>query len=620
MIKLENITIQYEQQLLDEAVMEIHPGKLTVIEGESGSGKTTLLYLIGLIKHSPSLQYSFNHQQIDLKNESLISNIRKNKIGYVFQENSLIPHLSIYDNFVLYNQMVGKQTDKVTVRKLLDEVALDMDVDQTTSTLSGGERQRLAIACALSKNPDLLILDEPTSALDEKNAMMIMRILRRLADSGKMIVLTSHDEDIVKLCDVQYKFENKKLVTHQPINEKSDMAFTLSKTKLKLSFYLSYFARYMKSKLFSFIVLFTVISFVITLMIGYQEIGKAFENEQLEALNDIANCEMLVTSKKDRYGEAVYRTDLPQISQIKIENIKNSKYCDAIYPFYQAYSTSVCYEGIDYEIYCTIQPYTAEKSLENIVQLIYDQKNEIYISHSLFQELEMDPESSLKLDVQYILPNGLEASLDAIQVAGVLPQNYQDYYSDNSYIIYVPYEQMPQLDNVHALLVYANHFNSIDQLKDVITDVDPEFGVFNRVFRVGYLEQVLDNVKKVTPFLMLILAIISVTLIIMIYVRYINNRRFEICLLKVNGMSKLEILKMMLIETLVQVMIISILSLIFLMMIYFAVSNWMNLDLSFQYSSSILKAIGLSVIYILPPSIVSIIIFQRQDPAVFLRN
>ena len=179
MICLERINVKYNRVIFDEAKIEIANGKVTTIVGESGVGKTTLLYMIGLISPEKFGNYIWDGRKIDLKDDSECSGIRKRKIGYIFQDNNLNEQLTIKGNIELAAKISGIKLSEDEIIQLLEYVNLDYDINEYPSKLSGGEKQRLAIACALSKKPDLVIADEPTSALDVKNTKLIMEIFKK---------------------------------------------------------------------------------------------------------------------------------------------------------------------------------------------------------------------------------------------------------------------------------------------------------------------------------------------------------------------------------------------------------------------------------------------------------
>lgn len=212
MICLENINVKYNKVLFENAKIEIPNGNVTTIVGESGIGKTTLLYMIGLISAENFGDYIYNGKNIDLKNDRECSKIRKRNIGYVFQENNLNEKLTIKGNIELSAKIAGIILSEEEINMLLEFVNLDYNIDEYPSKMSGGEKQRLAIACALSKKPDLVIADEPTSALDANNAVIIMDIFKKYAHmNNKKVIIATHNSYIADESDIKYVIEDKKI-------------------------------------------------------------------------------------------------------------------------------------------------------------------------------------------------------------------------------------------------------------------------------------------------------------------------------------------------------------------------------------------------------------------------
>jgi len=147
MITLENINIKFDKQLIENGSIIIPNGKITSIIGESGAGKTSILYLIGLISSNMGYRYNFDGKELNLNSDDEISEIRKKKIGYIFQDNNLVETLNIRDNIKLSATIAGLNIDDKEVNDYLKFVKLSNKEECYPRQLSGGERQRVAIAC-----------------------------------------------------------------------------------------------------------------------------------------------------------------------------------------------------------------------------------------------------------------------------------------------------------------------------------------------------------------------------------------------------------------------------------------------------------------------------------------
>ena len=202
-IKVTNISKSYSRGLLalDNVSLKVNQGKVLVIMGPSGSGKSTLIRTFNGLE-------TFDAGEIDILgikinpnyNEKRIQKIRK-RVGMVFQQFNLFPHLSILDNITLAPLNVQKRT-RVDAEEfgmyLLNQMGISMHAEKYPSQLSGGEQQRVAIARALALKPELLLFDEPTSALDPERINEVLDVMRKLAQDGMTMVVVTHEINFAK--------------------------------------------------------------------------------------------------------------------------------------------------------------------------------------------------------------------------------------------------------------------------------------------------------------------------------------------------------------------------------------------------------------------------------------
>ncbi len=189
---------------LDNVDLEIKTGKLYVIMGHSGSGKSTLIQILGLLDDLTDGLLYVNGQEVSDYSENDKADIRKNEIGFVFQSFYLNPKLTAIENVMLpmyINNSIDSKDRRKNALKLLTRFGLENRINHYPKELSGGEQQRIAIARALANNPSFILADEPTGNLDVKNEEIVYNTLRNLADSGKAIVVVSHNENIKKYAD-----------------------------------------------------------------------------------------------------------------------------------------------------------------------------------------------------------------------------------------------------------------------------------------------------------------------------------------------------------------------------------------------------------------------------------
>jgi len=177
--------------------LEIRSGEFVSIMGPSGSGKTTLLDMIGCLDSVTSGRLDILGNDVSTMPESSLVNIRRGKIGFIFQDFSLIPSLSALENIRLPLYFADIQKTAQESIKLLEKVGLGHRVNHLPKQLSGGEKQRVAIARALAIEPKFLIADEPTGHLDTNNSHEIINLFKQLNQKeGLTIIVATHDAEL----------------------------------------------------------------------------------------------------------------------------------------------------------------------------------------------------------------------------------------------------------------------------------------------------------------------------------------------------------------------------------------------------------------------------------------
>ncbi len=182
-------------------------GKSYAIVGKSGSGKTSLVSVLGLLNSSFEGEYFYENKLVNSMSDKSLSKLRSQKLGFVFQNYSLIEHLRVWENIELpliyAKSKLNRQQRDDRIEELLKMVHLEDRKNDFPSNLSGGEQQRIAIARALVASPEVLICDEPTGALDKKTGEYVMQLLQSLVNQQNvMLILVTHDLDLAQNCDV----------------------------------------------------------------------------------------------------------------------------------------------------------------------------------------------------------------------------------------------------------------------------------------------------------------------------------------------------------------------------------------------------------------------------------
>lgn len=209
--------------ILKDINLKIKRGEFVVIYGPSGSGKTTLLSLISALDRPTSgFSYLFGKNTISLSNGQLTL-LRKNYVGYIFQQYGLLKELSVYDNVKITQNLQMDKRKRLDVNFLLKEVGLLELKNQKASSLSGGQSQRVAICRALVKNPEVLFGDEPTGAVHIDATKQILNIFKNINKSLKTtIILVTHNEKILQIANRVIKVEDGRIVAdYQNLNIKN---------------------------------------------------------------------------------------------------------------------------------------------------------------------------------------------------------------------------------------------------------------------------------------------------------------------------------------------------------------------------------------------------------------
>ena len=196
--------------------LEIPPARVSVLKGPSGSGKTTLLTILGCLARPSEGRVRLNGEDISGLPERFLTEIRRRTFGFIFQQFNLIRGLSAIENIILPGYPGGTPRAQLLARAeaLLADLQLAHRRDARVEWLSGGEQQRVAICRALINDPQILVADEPTANLDSKLSAEFLAILRRLAEAGRTVILTSHDPLVVEsaVVDRVYSLRDGQLI------------------------------------------------------------------------------------------------------------------------------------------------------------------------------------------------------------------------------------------------------------------------------------------------------------------------------------------------------------------------------------------------------------------------
>ena len=215
--KLDNISLNYNLNSNDIKVLkninfEIKKNERVAIVGESGSGKTSLLMIMSGLENPTSGKIIFKNVDFSKISEKKKTEIRKKKIGLIFQQFYLIPNYTALENVMFPMQINNIGNEKKKASAILSDIGLAERKNNLPSELSGGEQQRVAIARAISFKPEIILADEPTGNLDEKNTELVSNLLLDYSKKKKIgLIIVTHNMNLAKKCDKTIKLIDGKV-------------------------------------------------------------------------------------------------------------------------------------------------------------------------------------------------------------------------------------------------------------------------------------------------------------------------------------------------------------------------------------------------------------------------
>lgn len=697
MIHLSNINIKFDRSLICDGSITIHDSAITVITGKSGSGKTSLLYMIGLISTNTSYNYSFDNFTVPLNSDVDVSNIRKQKIGYIFQDNSLIDCLSAKDNIINAARIAGISITDSDVIQYLNDVRLNISPDTYPKVLSGGEQQRLAIACAMAKQPELLIADEPTSSLDRENSKLVMDILKAYAKSGKKVVVASHSMSVCKYADYIYDIVDQKIaLTKQPVSQINSNILSIPQHRktLGIAFSLLYALKAIRKGIFQKALMIFLCAVSIAFAANVSSLGDGFVDYQNSLMNKISERQISVINFTAPLQTYVDIDEHLSLSSDVIDKITSLNSIDTHYPYLEFRSLGYNFEALDFfnstdvtvktnlgtksytftsdndNDYSTIiiAPYYPEDNIANRVTTIFSVEDHstsgVFISHQLANLLYLAPsDTSVTLDFSLGVPiytTDVELTVDnasstysadidvskivdfKLHVSGILDYNYTNNRStsgDN--VIYVPISMMLDYianaratypDSIEkngiffnnwspsAYSIYVKSFNDIEPTIAKIESIDPNLKAVSAYQDVVSMEEMISSIKSTASYVIVVVLLIVLILMTIIYINNTLNRKYEIAVLKANGLNKVEIFGIVICEAFIHMLAICVISILVMIITSNSINLLFNFDvIQLSFNSATTVAL-IATISILAPTISSLLIINNFKPDRIMRN
>jgi putative ABC transport system ATP-binding protein len=191
-----------EVRALDGVSVAFPKGELTAIMGPSGSGKSTLMHLLAGLDRPTSGSVVIDGVELGALDDDALTELRRDKVGFVFQAFNLLPVLTAEENIVLPLSIAGRKPDRLWFDQLVDTVGLRDRLTHRPAELSGGQQQRVAVARALASRPAVVFADEPTGNLDSHASGEVLDLLRRSVDElGQTVIMVTHDPDAAGYAD-----------------------------------------------------------------------------------------------------------------------------------------------------------------------------------------------------------------------------------------------------------------------------------------------------------------------------------------------------------------------------------------------------------------------------------
>lgn len=220
LVDLKNITKTYltgnhVYSVLKGIDFSLKQGEMVSIIGASGSGKSTLMNIIGFLDRSTEGSYYFDGLDVSHLSDQALSEIRNQKIGFVFQSFFLLPRLNVLHNVMLplFYRAEPECSAKEKAFRLLKKMDIEQLASHRPNQLSGGQQQRVAIARALVGDPDIILADEPTGSLDSMTGQEVMALFLKLnQEENRTIILVTHDKEVSRLCQRTVSIKDGKVI------------------------------------------------------------------------------------------------------------------------------------------------------------------------------------------------------------------------------------------------------------------------------------------------------------------------------------------------------------------------------------------------------------------------
>lgn len=538
------ITKTQKQDVLKGIDIEFKSGDLVALLGESGCGKSTLINILGGLDTDYTGSVIIKNEFIRDFNEKQMDDYRKKRVGLIFQNYNLIPHMTIKDNVEIAMTVsdIDKNTRHERSLDLLKLVGLANFAEKFPSQLSGGQKQRVAIARALANNPTIILADEPTGALDEDSSQVVMEILKKIAESGKLVIIVTHSDKIASQCGRIVKMENGVIASDTLANKLhiSSMRDKEIKPKnLRTKNTIKLAGRNIENQRSRSLLVSIGMSISIMAVMLILCLSSGLSNYINNVYADSLQSLQLVVTKSD--STAFSSTDINYIS--KLDGIQN------IYKTYYSRDVSYKYSDMEsYEKFSGVYSYITNECEPDILygDIVSDSTaDESEVCYAVVSDkfaTKLNSESFLSVIGQEIIIKCGDNS-KTFKISGII--------EDNNLIVYIASDKTQSLlgvgeNNINLIYLNAKSGLNISALKEDITALG-----YNVTQAESTLDSVIKYVELGTTLLSVVggvsLIISAIMIFIVLYIS-VNERMKEIGILRAIGARKKDIKKMFLFE------------------------------------------------------------------------
>lgn len=568
LLQLKNINKTYELghhqkfHALKDMNVSFEKGELVAIIGESGSGKSTMMNLIGGLDSNFNGELLVEGQDIGKFSEKQLDEYRKNKIGFVFQNCHLIPHLSILDNVTIALTLshISKEERIVKAREALKQVGLESHMNKRPNQLSGGQKQRVAIARALINDPEIILADEPTGALDSQTTEQVLEIIKEIARKGKLVIMVTHSDKVAAHCSRIIQILDGQIISDEK-NETRALEFTRSleqsnspkktnKGKQNLSFIdaIKLAANNMKQKLKRNILVALGVSIGITSVIMMLALGDGLKVYFSDMIDSFMNPLVVEVSMKpedmdESNPQAMMQAMMGSKLPFKEENIeelskiKGVKELEKGFQYLSIAGTNTVSYGDKESGLMGITSISSVLTEKNVEDGTLPGKKEILINKSVASELGGDMVGKL---VQLNAVVDGEPVSGEFKVSGIYVAGENNTMADTNNSVYMQYEDMKALleekdRELEANLVYlvAENEDAAADIKDIIADLG--YGGSTQEMMGSQMLTMLDILTLVLSGIAGIsLVVSSIMILVVLYISVVERTR-EIGLLRAIG-------------------------------------------------------------------------------------